>query len=277
MMDNLSKPIYDELKKVKILCIDLDGVVIQGNELIAGSKEAIDEFIELGYQIIFLTNNSGSSSEKIEQKLKKLGLSCADGKVTNAISSVIYLLDKLDPSHTKTILPLGTDDLLSEIEKYNHKVVLKPPSDYLVVGFDKNFNYESICMAIDSLHSGAEFIACNREANFPDGNGLIRPGCGALVAAIEAASQTGPKYIAGKPETNLLQMVLTKYNYLPYELLIVGDTLESDIEMANRFHSPSVFIRRGRDYSDAGIKPTLVVNYLFDLVEYLEAAQNSII
>lgn len=272
-MNDLSSEFITKIKNVKVLCIDLDGVVIQGKELIPGAKPAIEKMEKMGYQIFFVTNNSAKSVIEIEEKLKALGIFVSKGHVINSISAAKELLDELDPKHSGRIMPLGSSDLFSEIEKTGRETVALPPCDYLLVGFDLEFNYEKISMASQAIFSGAQFIACNREANYPAEDGIIRPGCGAMVAAIEAAAQTSPNYIVGKPEINLLRLISKRFDYSPDEILCIGDTLESDIEMARRFSSPSVFIRRGRVISQSELKPTITVDYLIDLPDILEKLQ----
>ena len=271
----LSRKIIESIKKVKILCIDLDGVVFQGKDLYPGVDKAIEKIEKMGYQLYFVTNNSAGSTIKIANKLRKNGISVPAERVVNSIVVAKGLLDELDPDQIARILIIGSEDLSSEIKETGREVVGTPDCDYVLVGFDYEINYEKISLGLQAILSGAQFIACNREANYPAENGMIKPGCGAIVAAVEAASQTSPKYVVGKPEINLLRFISEKAQCSSEEMLIVGDTLESDIEMANRFSSPSVFIKRGREIKYNIVKPTISINYLPDLPEILAISQNT--
>jgi HAD superfamily hydrolase (TIGR01450 family) len=228
----------------------------------------------MGYQLYFVTNNSAGSTIKIANKLRKNGISVPAERVVNSIVVAKGLLDELDPDQIARILIIGSEDLSSEIKETGREVVGTPDCDYVLVGFDYEINYEKISLGLQAILSGAQFIACNREANYPAENGMIKPGCGAIVAAVEAASQTSPKYVVGKPEINLLRFISEKAQCSSEEMLIVGDTLESDIEMANRFSSPSVFIKRGREIKYNLVEPTISINYLTDLPEILAISQN---
>lgn len=270
----LSRKIIESIKKVKILCIDLDGVVFQGKDLYPGVDKAIEKIEKMGYQLYFVTNNSAGSTIKIANKLRKNGISVPAERVVNSIVVAKGLLDELDPDQIARILIIGSEDLSSEIKETGREVVGTPDCDYVLVGFDYEINYEKISLGLQAILSGAQFIACNREANYPAENGMIKPGCGAIVAAVEAASQTSPKYVVGKPEINLLRFISEKAQCSSEEMLIVGDTLESDIEMANRFSSPSVFIKRGREIKYNLVEPTISINYLTDLPEILAISQN---
>ena len=46
----------------------------------------------------------------------------------------------------------------------------------------------------------------------------------------------------GKPDTTFLEIIAAETSLQVDEILVVGDSLESDIAMSNRFGSPSVFV-----------------------------------
>ena len=92
------------------------------------------------------------------------------------------------------------------------------------------------------IQHGAKFIACNRDKSFPVEGGKSMPACNAMVAAIESTTGKPPDYVIGKPETFMLDLIAKRNKYLPQEILIIGDSPETDIAMANRFGSPSILI-----------------------------------
>ena len=72
--------------------------------------------------------------------------------------------------------------------------------------------------------------------------GVCFRACAAIVGAVAAAIGREPDYYAGKPDVTLLQDLADRGGFAPDEILVVGDSLESDITMANRYGSPSVHI-----------------------------------
>ena len=110
------------------------------------------------------------------------------------------------------------------------------------MGFDRAFNYNTISEALDVLLCGAKFIACNRDAQFPIENNRFLPGCGAMVGSIEAVIGKKPDREVGKPRPFMLKLVASRMKLDPEEILVVGDSLDSDIAMADRFGSPSLLV-----------------------------------
>ena len=97
----------------------------------------------------------------------------------------------------------------------------------VVVGLDRNLTYEKLKKATLLIRSGVPFIGTNPDRTFPTPQGLI-PGAGAVIAAVEAATDVKPVY-AGKPETYLYQLALDRLAVPPQEALVIGDRLDTDI------------------------------------------------
>ena len=70
-------------------------------------------------------------------------------------------------------------------------------------------------------------------------------------------------YTIGKPNTLMLEITAELLGQQASEMLMVGDTYESDILMANKFGCPSVLIGT-REYSD-----TIIVEHIGDLVNLI--------
>jgi|WetSurMetagenome_2_1015567.scaffolds.fasta_scaffold00190_29 HAD superfamily hydrolase (TIGR01450 family) len=232
--------IIREFANIKALGIDLDGVVYSGNYLMPHAKESIDAFRAMGKAIYFITNNSGKSRQEIANKLNNLGVGASEEEIYSSGYATAIFLKELDEEAEAFII--GSDGLKIEFDKLFIKISDRPIGKYLVVGFDRCFTYEKISQGYNMIRQGAKFIACNRDKSFPVEGGKSLPGCNAMVAAIEFSSGKAPDYVIGKPETFLPDLIAKKNSYLPQDILIIGDSPESDIAMANRFGSPSVLI-----------------------------------
>jgi 4-nitrophenyl phosphatase len=225
---------------IKALGIDLDGVVYAGNCLMPHAKESIEAFRALGKSIHFITNNSGQTRLQIANKLNGLGVGASEEEVYSSGYATAIFLRQMDSD--AEVYVIGSDDLKQEFDKLCMKISDGPIGKYLVVGLDRHFTYEKISQGLDMIQRGAQFIACNRDKSFPVEGGKLLPGCNAMIAAIESASGKSPDYVVGKPETFMLDLIAKKHNYSPQEILIIGDSPETDIAMANRYGSPSVLI-----------------------------------
>ena len=113
----------------------------------------------------------------------------------------------------------------------------------VVIGLDPGFNYQKLAEALDVLQkNNCQIIACNRDRNYPAQGDKILPGCGPIVAAVENACGREADYVVGKPSTFMIKSIARETNLKPREILIIGDSYETDIHMAKRFGSPSVLI-----------------------------------
>ena len=80
--------------------------------------------------------------------------------------------------------------------------------DAVVVGIDWNVTYNQLKHAALNIRAGAKFIGTNGDRTFPNPEGIV-PGNGALLAAIETATDVKP-IVIGKPEPVLYQMALKR-------------------------------------------------------------------
>jgi HAD superfamily hydrolase (TIGR01450 family) len=253
-----------ELANIKVAAIDLDGVVYRGRTMIEGADAAISRLRQRGLRPVFATNSSIRTRAEIAEKLRGMGIPAEEDEVLTSAYIAGLLVRNIGV--TKNVLAIGAESLMKEIAHAGSMVVAGPPCDSVVVGMDTAFSYEKIRLAMEAIAGGAVFVACNRDASFPGSDGRMFPGCGPMVAAIEAAVGFPPHYIAGKPNVRMLEAIAAQYHVKPSEILVIGDVMASDIEMAVAFGSPSVLVALGASKSIPGTPgPTCTVESLADL------------
>lgn len=241
---------------LKAVAVDLDGVVYVGKRAVPGAADAVEGIRNLGLRVLFVTNNSSRTRLDIASELTAMGIKTGEDDVLSSGYAAARLLRRLRRGTSDRTLVLGTEGLRTEIRLLGTRVVDEVRSDFLVVGLDPGFTYAGLSTGLEAILRGATFIACNRDASYPADGGRLLPGCGSLVAALECASGHTPRFVAGKPDPGLLGMVAEKAACQPNQILMVGDSLASDIAMANRFGSPSVLVRPTTDFSHAPISGT---------------------
>ena len=104
------------------------------------------------------------------------------------------------------------------------------PVDAVVVGGHSGFDYDELVAATSAVRAGALLWATGRDATYPTPDGLV-PGTGALVAAVETASETRAR-VAGKPERPMFEAAKRRLG--GDRMAMVGDTLDADIAGAQR-------------------------------------------
>ena len=64
--------------------LDLDGVIWNGTDPIAGSAEAVADLRAAGHEVVFVTNNSFSTIAQQEAKLSSFGIDATGSVITSA-------------------------------------------------------------------------------------------------------------------------------------------------------------------------------------------------
>jgi NagD protein len=237
--------------------LDMDGVIYKGKELIPGSADFIQKLRKLNIPFLFLTNNSQRTRRDMALKLGRLGIDVQpDDIFTCAISTARFLAEK-NPNATAYVI--GENGLGSALHQ-NGITVVDDDADYVVVGEGRTMNFENIEKAIRLVHNGASLIATNLDTTCPTDQG-IRPGCGAIVAMIEAA--TGKKaFSLGKPSPIMMRMARKQLGLRTDETIMVGDTMYTDVLGAVEMGYRSVLVLSGHtteaDINKYAYRPDIV-------------------
>jgi arabinose operon protein AraL len=250
---------------IRAVAFDLDGVVYEGERIIEGVADTIAGLTEEGIDIFYVTNNSGKKRASIASKLRNMGIESSVEHIVTSSYAAAVLARSLSPAEEARILVIGSDEMEEEIAQLNKSVVHELHADFLIVGFDRAFNYDRLALGLNALRQGAAFIACNRDRVFPLGDGQVLPACGPIVAALEWAWGKKADYVVGKPNKMMLELAVQKRGFRPDEILVVGDSVESDIAMAAQFGCPSALIVRG-DQANT-VMEEMPSNYVINSVE----------
>jgi len=215
-----------DLANIKAVLLDLDGTVYRGSDACPSAAESILEFIKRGVLIRYLTNNSAARPEQVTRKLLYLGVPCeASWVLSSGITTAQFLLN----SKHKTYSYVGEVGLGESLaESGLEEQPLGEEADAVVVGICRSFTYEMLCLASDSIRSGAHFIATNLDPTYPMEGGVLTPGAGSIVASIATASGIAPLVI-GKPEPHMVLEACTELGIEPNEAIVVGDRIDTDI------------------------------------------------
>lgn len=207
-----------------VLC-DLDGVVYRGRMVLPGVEAALESLAAAGVEVLFITNNSTRTPHATAEKIAGLtGVPVAAHQVLTSSSAAMTLLDGSDGP----VLIVGEEGVRSAVEQAGLTVTEDPlAARAVVVGLTRSLTYELLAAAMQAIRGGARFIATNDDTTFPTEDGLA-PGCGAIVAAIAAASGLRPE-VAGKPNKPMRDLIRSRVDG---EAWIIGDRLDTDIALA---------------------------------------------
>jgi glycerol-1-phosphatase len=263
-----------------LLIVDLDGVVYRGREPVPGMPELLRRRADAGDSIVYCTNNSWLHRSEYQHRLSAIGVPVsADRVVTSARATALALTER--EGVRPLVMLLGGDGLGRELEEVGLRVVpateagLESKPEALVVGIDFELSHQRLSAAAQAVRAGARFVATNRDPVYPDANGRLLAGAGAMVAAVEAAAGRAPDLVVGKPEPTMFREAARVAGAEVRDAIVIGDSLTSDIPAAHNVGARSVLMLTGvatpdeLDRIPPDGRPTAVARDAAELAEIL--------
>lgn len=244
--------------------VDLDGVMWRGRVPITGSADAVGELLARGDRVLFCSNNSAESGEARAARLGEQGVPEGCEVVTSA-DAVCALVEP-----GERVLVLGGPGLSAALADRGARPIpsaevdpgplvrraAEPaaagggrPFDAVVVGLTREFGYRDLDAAAAAVRCGARLLASNADTTFPGADGL-HPGCGSLVAAVEAASGRSA-VVAGKPHGPMVELLRSRLAMAPVpgaeaaRVVVVGDRGDTDGRLAQALGVPFLLVLSG--------------------------------
>lgn len=257
-----------DLAAIKGLLIDMDGVLYRGHEPISGGASFITFLRQRRIPFLLLTNNSSLTPGQYVAKLADMGIEvCAEEILTSAQATARYLAQR-EPEGARVYM-IGREGLRQALVEQGFTLV-EEGADYVVVGWDWELTFAQLKRATLLIRAGAHFIATNPDRTFPSEEGII-PGNGAILAALEAATDVQP-LVVGKPEPAIFHLALTQLGLDAQGAAVLGDRLETDVVGGQRMGLITLLVLSGvtdrKELSQSPIQPDLV----FENVAHLQRA-----
>ena len=259
--------------------IDMDGVIYRENHLIPGAAEFVDSLLGTGTPFLFLTNNSAPTPEDLAVRLRHLGVDGISSR--HFYTSALNTVDFISETHPNcTAFVLGEGGLLAALhEKKIANDGINP--SYVVVG-EGGVSTDKLTKAHECIERGARLLATNPDNWCPVSAERTRPGAGAAAAFLEASTGRSAYYL-GKPNGYMFNRACRKLSELsfsePEEIVMIGDTMETDIRGAIEAGLHSYLVLTGStqlvDVREYVYQPTQILNSVADLVDEVRTGQPS--
>ena len=256
----------NKLKDKSVFLLDMDGTIYLGDKLIDGALEFLKKIKSINKKYIFLTNNSSKNKLSYVEKLNNLGINASlDDIFTSGEATTIYLKNKLP--NGKVFL-LGTKELEDEFINEGFEIVKERNKDvdFVVLGFDTTLTYEKLWIACEYISEGVDYIATHPDFNCPLPEGKFMPDAGAMAAFMEASTEITPKVI-GKPNKEMVNVLLEKYSVNFEDVVMVGDRLYTDIKMGEVSNISTVLVYSGETTRQMYKNSKIQADWEFDSVK----------
>lgn len=258
-----------ELRKLKGLIIDMDGVLWQGDTALPGLHEFFDILKQRQIKFVLATNNNTQTPDGFVQKARRMGIDVPrEQVVTAAIATVHYLRLTYPPG--SCIYVVGEAPLKGLIAEAGFTLADTDVSA-VVATMDRQLSYEMLKRATLLIRGGADFIGPNPDTAYPTPEGIV-PGGGAILAALSASSGCLP-VIMGKPESWIFKISMERMQLGADETASLGDRLETDIAGGQRLGLKTILVLSGvsspADLTSSPIQPTWVFPGIRELAQAL--------
>ena len=246
-----------------VIYFDIDGTLMSGTAALPGAIELIELLKRDGVPFIFLTNDGYHSTEMKADRFKNAGFDIESENIISCGNALEYVVEHKNFYESKFFLmggfgnPLYTDacnlNVRSEVSDLDS-------CDGVIIG-EMDYEWQSTINAITNFFINkpkASFIVPNPDSYWPTGNKKeIHIGSGGVARFIltilqEYGLEIEPIYL-GKPYQTIynhtIQVLRNKYSNCYFNdnnrILVVGDSLKSDIQGANNMGYTSALLLTG--------------------------------
>ncbi len=247
---------------------DLDGTVYLGEALLPHAGETIMRLRERGKRTVFLSNNPTHTRQAYAQKLTRLGLPTSDHDVVNSSFVMVDFLRRRMPG--ASLFVVGEQSLCDELTAAGFTLTDQANQvDVVIASFDRTFVYRKLQIAFDAIRSGARFFATNADRYCPVPGGG-EPDAAAMIAAIEACTNTKVEAVVGKPSGYMAEAILGLLKAPADRCLMTGDRLETDVLMGLDAGMAAALTLTGATTEEmatqSDIMPTYIIHHLGELL-----------
>lgn len=255
--------------------LDMDGVLYHGDRVLPGARSFIKRIASVPH--LFVTNNSAHTPAMVANKLLAMGFKgiCQEQILTSAQATAMWL-EKEQPGFR--YYAVGGEGLQVALDARGKTDAVH--ADFVVVGEGRGLDYDSLTIGINLvLYQDARLIVTNPDTTVDgwcNGEHLVQPGGGALVAPFEAA--TGHQaLVIGKPEPLLFQIAIARLGVNPGDCVMIGDRPDTDIAGAANAGMKTALVRTGRflpgdSWPEQLPRPDWDTDSLSELTQLLEQA-----
>ena len=296
------------LETIKAVALDMDGVMIIGKQAVPGIQNLLKSIEEKGLKCMILTNECRYSEAKIRHDLYDMNIEYSEKwpVYTSAMAArdfLIKLLQKPD-YNARNRLAQGAQNIEEADQKYyigvvgekglrdsikNVKNLLPnmlidcvnlPPIDqpdaklFLVLGTVYNLDIADLEKALKWIKKGAKVIITCPDVNDPELKGDFAITMPRHILHMVRLNASAEYFSVGKPSAFMGQAIRKHLDLKPEEIIYVGDTLMTDIVLAEESGMISALVLTGntklKDLEESVVQPDLLFENLDELTDLIQ-------
>ncbi|MDG5776683.1 HAD-IIA family hydrolase [Haloarculaceae archaeon H-GB2-1] len=251
--------------------VDLDGTVYRGSAPIPNAAAGVRALRAAGVDVLFFSNNPTRPVSAYVEKLERMGIeTTAEEILTSGVITTSYLRER---HAADDLFVVGTEGLRTQFRTAGLSVVENAGlADVLVGSWDPSFDYETMAAVLSGFDDEFAFVGTDPDRTFPHEDGTMRPGSGAIINALAGVLDAEPDAVLGKPASGAVDAALDRLDVPPSDCLVVGDRLDTDVELGQRAGMTTALVTTGVTDAEAAATadaPDYVLDDLGDVTRLL--------
>ena len=255
------------------MLFDLDGVLYNGGQPIAGAAAAVNTVREMGYASLFVTNTTSRPRAAVAAKLAAFGIAAETERILTPPVAAADWMRRNGPGPAALFVPESTKADFAGLPEVAADA--QSGARFVVVGdLGPAWDFQTLNRAFRLLHNDADArliaLGMTRYWRAPDGVALdVAP----FAAALErAAGKTAT--VLGKPSPEFFAAAAAMLGLGLHELLMVGDDIRADVAGAQAAGLQAALVRTGKfrpQDLEGEVKPDAALDSVRDLPALLAA------
>ena len=274
------------------VAFDMDGVLRIGQKMIPNADKTIEHMVKKKIPGIICTNECRYSSEEIRDDLSEMGLNIPESWdiYTSAMAVRDYLKKKfLNNKNKKYIIGVigekGLYEAINELNKLsNFEFLDNPPENcndnlILVIGSLNKIKINTLEKALLWIKAGAKIITTCNDLSDPSSKGNFHLGMpNQTLHLLKYNINIKKPYSVGKPNPIFYHKIKSFFNdkvenIKDENILFVGDTIYTDMQLAEESNFSSCMVLSGNTTKDTlknyVIEPDIIIDTLENLIPFL--------
>jgi glycerol-1-phosphatase len=226
--------VHPDLTSYDTVVSDLDGTLWIDGAPLPGAVDLLDSFRRRGARICLATNASVATSAQLRAGLTRAGLAAAGDVLVTAADALGAQARELG---IREVAVIGEAGLFDALARHGVRAVpadevwrswsSTPPGRAVAMGLSPGTDIRTLGRVATLLERGLPLLITTAEVAYPTSEGLSG-GTGMALAALTARVAVDP-IICGKPS---MPFLTTLHKYVAGRVLMIGDTIAADVELA---------------------------------------------
>lgn len=256
------------INKYEGFIFDLDGTIYLDDSIIPGAEKVVNKIKSLNKKSVFISNKTTGNIDDYYNLLTQNKFNIQKKQIITSTFSTKKYLSK--HYFKKKFFAIAEKKFIMEIEAAGLEFCENPNQiDIILISLDRTLNYSKLEIAAKALDNGAKFFAANIDNTCPVVSGEILD-AGSTISALERRTGLKLQKHFGKPSKYMFNEVMKNLNLSIDKCLILGDRLETDIAMGNKFGIDTALVLSGVSKNTnikSKYKPTYILSSVIELLE----------